>query len=989
MPQPSFQQQPAWVTHAGVRGRTRIAVDAIHRAPERARALVEALEREPGVRSVRADARTGKVLLHHPPDWDPAQALGVVTRVLPQAVDGSAAPAHPPGCAPPGPATPPAWEGPPSPWHALPVEAVVAALGADRRAGLDGREALARLRRFGRNAIEPPQPKSELSMLVEQFVSLPVAMLGGSMALSLATRSFFEAAVTGGVVVANAGIGYGTESGAQRLIERLIGADDLTATVVRDGREQRIPARSLVPGDIVVLRRGDAVPADARLLTTEALSVNESLLTGESIPQSKQAEAAPKQGAPLAERANMVFMGTAVSGGSGRALVVATGGVTEIGRIQRLVGTAEAPRTPMERDLDRLGRDLALGALAVCAAAFALGLLRRHPALHLLKSAIALAVAAVPEGLPAVATSTLALGLRRMRRKQLLVRRLDAVEGLGSVQTLCLDKTGTLTRNRMTVTAVTVDGERLSLQPFHQPPAGAVSASLADLAGLAVLAAEVPWDGDRTTPPELSGTEQALVDLARRAGVDLQALHADVHCLGTRARDERHNFVMVAYRTPEGPLLAVKGRPSEVLAHCESWRLDGEVLPLDDAGRHAIGRDNERLAAEGLRVLGVAYSRASSSLTPGEAGLVWCGLVALDDPVRTTSRVAIRELQRAGIRTVMITGDQGPTAVKVAEALDLSAGQPLRILDAADLDRLDPAVLSALAAGTHVFARVSPAQKLEIVQALQRAGQVVAMTGDGINDGPALKAADVGIAMGRQGSRIAKDVADVVIEDDDLEHLLVGVREGRTILANIRKAVHFLLATNLSEILVVFAEIVRGPSEVESPTELFWLNLVTDVFPSFGLALEPAAADVMEQAPRHRQEPLIDSAYYRRLVAEAGIIGLTTLGAHGYGLWRYGPGASTRGVTLLAMVGAQLLHALTCRTDRFHATSAAPLSGNPALLGALGISAALQALPFLFPPLRRLLGVAPLKPLDLAVAGGASAASYLANQWLENRGASP
>ncbi len=950
------------------------------RNPLLARALEQALTTLEGVVTSRANPRTGNVLLEHRPDLPREDVLDLVAQA-------QNAPAPAERLLAGGAAEAPRQQHPLSRdvaggWHMLDADAALERLGTDAHAGLTADEAAARLRRSGPNALRPPTPRSELALVMEQFMSLPVALLGGSVALSLTTRAYLEGAVTAGVVVVNGLIGYLTESGAQRLMGRLFRADVLECTVVRDGHEQRVAAKRLVPGDIVTLRRGDAVPADARLLESDRLSVNESMLTGENVPQRKAPGAVLEPATRLAERCNLVFMGTTVSGGSGRAVVVATGDETAVGRIQRLAGAAAAPTMPIEGDLNRLSRDLALGAMAAGAAAFGLGVLRGHATVGILKSAIALAVSAVPEGLTALTTSTLAIGLRRMRQQNLLVRRMEAVEGLGSVQTLCLDKTGTLTENRMKVTAVSLNGATFRLEDKDVRP-DAPAAPFRHLAELAVLAGENPvGDGGPEFMARLSGTERAVVDFARRMDVDVRALSKGRRRLATRLRDDHSNFVMVAYDTSEGPLLAVKGHPGETLALCRSIRQDGQIVPMAEDVRKSIHRTNETLAGEGLRVLGVAFSRQSDSLRPGEAELTWCGHVAMRDPVRAGVPAAIKRLQQSGIRTVMITGDQAPTAVKVAEAVGLAAGEPLKVLDTLDLEQIEPATLSALAANAHVFARVTPAEKLQIVQALQRAGQVVAMTGDGINDGPALKAADVGIAMGREGARIATDVADVVIEDDELAHLIEGVSNGRTILANIRKSVHFLLATNLSEIFVILAEIVRGPGEVESPMELLWINLVTDVFPSLGLALEPPAPDVMNQPPRPKHEPLVDAAYYKRLALEAGIIGASTLAAHGYGLWRYGPGPATRGVTFLTMVSAQLLHTLTCRTDRFHTIPAAPIGENRALLGALGLSAALQALPFAVPAMRRLLGVRAPSSLDLVVVAGATAASYVLNQGL-------
>ena len=964
------------VVHCAVPGRTRLKAAWLRGRAERALDLKGALRDKPGITACSTDIRTGTVLIHH----QPAVTTSFLHAFVQELAPGLAAQHQPP---PVRPTTSdsrpnqPVSSGSSTLWHSLDGEEVLRQLATNPQSGLSADAVAARRGQWGTNRLSVVRGRSDLEIFLDQLISLPVAMLGGSATLSIATRSFFDAFVTIGVVATNAVIGWATESGAQRLIGRITSADVVDASVIRDGREHRLAAHQLVPGDVLVLRRGDPVPADARLLESHTLSVNESLLTGESAAQLKDASARLSAATPLADRTNLVFMGTTVAGGSGIAIVIATGNRTEIGRIQALAGATVAPQPPIARDLDHLGRDLAIGALLVCGIAFSLGVLRGHPWLQILKSAIALAVAAVPEGLPAIATSTLALGLRRMRSEHMLVRRLDAVEGLGSLNVLCLDKTGTLTENRMQVTAAALDGRRWSLDQDESQPA-----SLAALARYALLATEsAVTDVSEQTLEGLSGTERAIVEFAQAIGTDIDQLNGTLQRRGTRLRDDAHNFVAVDYADDDSGLVAIKGRPSEVLNLCENVARNGDYLPLSDGLRIEINRENERLAAEGLRVLGVAYARGASRMDL-DGNLTWCGLIAMHDPLRPNSAAAIEQFQRAGVRTIMITGDQAPTAAKAARELNLAADEPLQILDASDLEQIDPGILEALAKKTHVFARVSPATKLEVVQALQRGGAVVGMTGDGINDGPALKAADVGIAMGRSGARIARDVADVVIQDDNLEHLIEGIAEGRTILANIRKSIHFLLSTNLSEIFVIFAEILRGPRELESPMELFWINLVTDIFPSIGLALEPPAPDVLERPPRSREEPLIDGAYYRQLAKEATVIGGTSLVAHFYGIARYGTGPRTRSVTFFSLVAAQLLHTITCRRDRFQVSSTPAMSNNPGLVSALIGSAALQALPMFVPPLRRLLGIGPIGPLDLAVIAGTSATSYFLNERL-------
>jgi len=975
------------VVHARLLDRTRFRVPRVRHDGALAARLARELRQRPEIDGCRVDALTGSVLLRHrrgvttaaltaalrqaverlapSPRWSaPTAAAQRSAPDLPFAVAASAATSQ-------------------TRWHCRSVEDVLAELDVAPAHGLPRGEVLRRRQRFGSNRLSVLPGRSSLAILLEQFVSLPVAMLGGSALISIATRARFDALVTVGVVATNAVIGWLTESSAQKLIGRITSADDVDAAVLRDGVERRVPAWELVPGDMLVLRRGDPVAADARLLESHSLMVNESLLTGENATELKDAREQLPAATPLAERANLVFMGTTIAGGSGRAVVVAIGDGTEIGRIQAVASRAVAPPSPIEADLERLGRHLAIGALAICAVAFGLGVLRGHGALQILKSAIALAVAAVPEGLPTIATSTLAVGLRRMRNENMLVRRLEAVEGLGSLEVLCLDKTGTLTENRLRVTGASLHGQRwhvdgeLAGDDSRQVPLPE-SAALRRLAETALLAAEVAVEDYQDGLDGVSGTERALAEFAQSAGVDTTTLNRRCVRRDTRLRDELHNYVAVTHDCEGQTLVAVKGRPGEVLALCTRLAVDGREVPLDDELVAEIHRDNDLLAAEGLRVLGVAYGGPADAVR-AEGQLVWCGLLGMRDVLRPNTASVVRRFHDAGVRTVMITGDQAPTAMKVAEELDLAAGEPLQILDAGDLDRLDPEMLSLLASRSHVFARVSPVRKLEIVQALQHAGRVVGMTGDGINDGPALKAADVGIAMGRSGTRIARDVADVVIQDDDLEHLLEGMAEGRMILANIRKSLHFLLATNLSEIFVVFAEILRGPRELESPMELFWINLVTDLFPSIGLALEPPAPDVLEHPPRGK-EPLMDGAYYRQLAKEASIIGGTSLAAHFYALARHGAGPRTRSVTFFALVSAQLLHAMTCRRDRFQRSATPPISQNPAFVASLGAAALLQGVALLLPGLRRLLGIDVIDVADLAVIAGASGVSYLVNE---------
>jgi Ca2+-transporting ATPase len=591
----------------------------------------------------------------------------------------------------------------------------------------------------------------------------------------------------------------------------------------------------------------------------------------------------------------------------------------------------------------------------------------------MLKTSIALAVAAVPEGLPTVATTILALGLRTMRRHRVLIRRLSAVETLGSVQTICLDKTGTITLNRMTVVAVTIDERRIEVadgtfNTAEGPLDPFACEELLRLLHVAALCSEadvVQHDGGY----ELHGsaTENALVQMAIAAGVDVVQLRERHALVQIQHRTESQNFMCTLHATPNHHrLVAVKGSPGEVLAMC-AWKLhEGEMQPLHAADRRAIEVDNERMAGEALRVLGMAYGEANAGDDPEAPpeDLVWLGLVGMADPIRPGVQDVIAGFHQAGINTIMVTGDQSPTAYAIGKTLRLSREEPLDTLDAAQLTQIDPEVLTALANRVHIFARVSPSHKLQIVQALQRAEKVVAMTGDGINDSPALKAADIGIAMGDTGTNVACEVADVVLEDDRLETMLVAISQGRTIYNNIRKSVHFLLATNLSEIMLMFAATSLGLGQPLTARQLLWVNLLTDIAPGLALAFEPPEPDVLCQPPRNPDAPLLSTADFRRIAFESVVLSAGALGAYGYGLRRYGMGAPANTMAFMSLTMGQLLHAWSCRSQTHSLFDAAALPQNTSLTVALGGSFGLQVLALLLPGLRGLLGLAPLTLLD-------------------------
>ena len=873
-------------------------------------------------------------------------------------------------------------------WHLLKTETIVAEFETSASWGLSSQSVSSKLQKYGLNVLPETAPRSRFGIFIDQFKSVPVLLLSIAAGLSLATGGLVDAIVIMGVVVINAAIGYATESQSEGIINSLKHLVKPSAVVFREGKLTEISAAEIVLGDLLVLKPGSYVAADARIVESRHLSVDESALTGESMPTSKNPEPLTQPDVPLGDRVNMVYMGTLVTGGQGLAVVVATGKYTEMGRIQSLVGTAILPETPMQKQLDRAGTQLVFFSSAVCGAIFGIGLLRGYGLLEMLKTSISLAVAAVPEGLPAVATTTLALGIQEMRKQKVLIRRLDAVEALGSIQSLCLDKTGTLTANKMTVVEISAYSKRIPVEegqlingrevinPYACEP-------LLKLIHVVVLCNESQING-KADEYMLRGsaTENALIELAIAQGVDVQQVREQHQLLKIHHRSEGQNYMKTLHHTlQEKKLVAVKGSPNEVLDLCD-WQIeDNKVIALTEEKRAAIETENERMAGKALRVLGVAYGHTDNPEDNNEqANLVWLGLVGMADPIRKGVKEVVKVFHGAGIDTIMITGDQSPTAYAIGKELNLSQNQHLEILDSTNLSNLDPEVMKGLCAHVRVFARISPAHKLQVVQALQQAGKVVAMTGDGINDAPALKAAEVGIAMGNTGTDVAREVADVVLEDDDLETMAIAIARGRTIYNNIRKSVHFLLSTNLSEILVMLSANTLGIGQPLNAMQLLWLNLVTDIFPGLALALEPAEPDVLSVPPRDPNEPIVPKSEFKRITFEAAIISTSSLGAYSYGIMRYGisPQAST--IAFMSLTLGQLLHAISCRSRSHSIFSQEKLPANQYLVYALGGSFGLQLLSAAVPGLRYLLKLTPINPIDGVVIASTALLPLLVNE---------
>jgi Ca2+-transporting ATPase len=981
--------------HTAVAGRARLHVAGLRGGHMLKRQLERGLGGEPGMLHVSASIITGNLLIR----FDDALPVPRVVERIGAVLRGEVGDAS--GDAP---------QAETRAWHCRPIPVVAAELGTSALGGLSEADARFRLASHGGNTIPVVPARSGLAMFVEQFQNLPVALLAVAAGVSILTGGgVLEAAAILTVVGLNGVIGYATESRSERTIRSLAQIGQPIAHVIRAGEPKEIPLTHVVPGDLLVLQRGMVVPADGRVVAARDLTISEAVLTGESFPVGKAPEALEEPGrVPLGDRVNMVFRGTVVTGGSGLAITVATGAHTEVGHIHRMVGATETPETPMQRQLGELGRQLVWVSVTVCGAVFGVGLLRGFGVVQMFRSAVSLAVAAIPEGLPAVATTTLALGIEDMRRRDVLIRHLEAVETLAAVQVICFDKTGTLTLNEMSVARIGCgDHEFHAAEGRLLDDAGSRIESAADdprlarLLEVAVLCSETLLETDPHGRLTLNGTatESALVRLALELGMDVEDLRARRPRLAIWLRTETYRFMVTTHglagrdeATRGRVLVAVKGSPAELLDRC-AWELerDGTPRALTPERRSAIEQSNAAMAEDALRVLGFAFKEIDENGESDADGqrlatdLIWVGLAGLADPVRPGMRDLMATFHRAGIHTVMVTGDQAATGRTVARQLGLSANGEVEIVDAADLERLPPDELAAAARRAHVFARVSPAQKLQIVRALQRAGAVVAMTGDGVNDSPALKAADIGVALGRGGTEAAREVADLVLHTDDVAALAVAVERGRATYTNIRKAIHYLLSTNLSEIEVVLGAIALGAGEMLSPMQLLWINLVSDVFPGLGLACEPPEPGAMERGPRPAGEAIVRSEHLPRLAGEGTIITAGSLGACLWGVIRYGPGAAEAStMTFASLVVAQLLHALTCRstTRQGFFESGEALPPNPALTSALALSFGAQLAGLVIPGLRRLLGIVPIGPIDIAVTLAGGVLPYFANEAL-------
>lgn len=889
-------------------------------------------------------------------------------------------------------------------WHKLGTEELERLFGVDPRTGLDEGEAAGRLERTGANELSDGKKISPLTLLLNQFKDFMVLVLMGATLISGLLGEYLDAVTIVAIILLNGILGFVQEFRAERSLRALKQLSAPTAKVLRAGNQTVVAASKLVPGDIVLLESGDRVPADIRWLECSSLYAEESALTGESLPVSKHADPIPADEVPLGDQKNIGFMGTMITRGTGKAMVVRTGMDTEMGKIADLIQNTEAQETPLQRRLEQLGKILIYVSLALTVVVVLAGILHGQPAAAMFLAGVSLAVAAIPEGLPAIVTIALALGVQRMIKRKAIVRKLPSVETLGCASVICSDKTGTLTQNKMTVTRVWTGGRTMEVTGEGYAPVGQIlekgkpadlkhDQSLRRLLQIGALcsnaeihetsteeqavrgkrrgkakSAEEVTDAPAQGQWELKGdpTEGALVTLSAKMGLTAQHLAS----VFTREKefpfDSERKLMSVIAGHQGGRLICTKGAPDVLLGKCAYMLWEGHVVPCTPTLRQKVLEANEGMASLALRVLGLAYRELRPGETAGtekeaESQLVFVGLAGMIDPPRKEVRDAIAVCRRAGIKTVMITGDHGTTAEAIAHQLGiLQRGGT--VLTGSQLTRMDDNELDKHSDNVYVYARVSPEHKLRIVKSLQRAGHVVAMTGDGVNDAPAVKAADIGISMGITGTDVTKEASALVLGDDNFSTIVAAIEEGRSIYENIRKFIRYLLASNVGEILTMFFAMMLGLPLPLVPIQILWVNLVTDGLPAMALGVDQPEKDLMEHKPRGSKENIFARRLGWKIISRGLLIGLCTLAAFWLTL-RVAPDnpaqlVKAQSVAFATLVMAQLIHVFDCRSSRsiFHRN---PLQNKYLVLAVLS-SVVLMLFVMYFPPLQPVFKTVPL-----------------------------
>lgn len=840
--------------------------------------------------------------------------------------------------------------------YSMSAAEAVEKLGSETDRGLSSREAEKRLGRDGENLLRGKKKKSLAAEFFEQFKDFTVIVLLIASGVSFATSfleergDFADPIMILIIVILNAAVGVIQQRRAEHSLEALKNMSAPTATVIRDGKETIIPASKLVRGDIIEVRAGDLVPADARLITSHSLFAQESALTGESVPCEKDARAAVKKDSEQAEIKNMIFSSTVITAGHARAVVTETGMDTAVGKIAHLLNTEDEPTTPLQIKLAKIGKALGIGALSVCALIFMLSILRGMGVLSAFMLSVSLAVAAIPEGLPAVVTVVLSLGVQRMAKSNAVIRRLPAVETLGAATYICSDKTGTLTQNKMTVTAACSASDEI-------PLTGDAAKKLFALAALCC-------DAKHTGRGEVSGepTEAAIVAAAERSGTDTEKLRRKMPRTDEVPFSSERKMMSVAIKDGDKAITVAKGAPDVLIKHCTDIILNGRKIPMTSALREKILRLNSSLADRALRVIAVAAGDTKNG-KPDETGLAFCGLIGMEDPPRKEAYEAVKICRRAGITPVMITGDHARTACATAKKLGILSRSG-ECLTGAQIDKMGENEFAQAVRTCRVYARVTPEHKVRIVKALRAHGEIVAMTGDGVNDAPALKAADIGCAMGKGGTQVAQNAADMILTDDNFATIVKAVAGGRGIYDNIRRAIHYLLGCNIGEILCVFAATLFGMPAPLLPIQLLFINLVTDSLPALALGAEMPDSRVMQRPPRDSAKSFFADRTGLDIALEGMLIGALSLFAFvaGSSLFKNSCVELGRTMAFAAQSLCEIAHSFNMRSRR--SVFSIGIFSNRKLTVCAALCAALQLTVMTVPPLAALFNVSALTPAE-------------------------
>lgn len=843
-------------------------------------------------------------------------------------------------------------------WWQMETKEAARRLETDEKQGLTSQMAAERLVQKGRNELaETDGKKSLFWRFLAQFDDFMILLLLGAAVVSVVIsrlsgeNDVLDAVMILGIVVLNAALGLFQESKAEKALEALKKMAAPHARVIRDGIVREISAAEVVPGDLLLLETGDAVCADGRVVESRSLKTEESALTGEALPVEKTSVGGLPEETATGDRKNMVLAGGYVVYGKGKVLVTATGMDTEMGRIAAMLSHTSDSMTPLQKKLEQTGKQLGIGALAICALIFCMGILQEKPPFSMFMTAVSLAVAAIPEGLPAIVTIVLAMGTSRMSEKHTIVRRLSAVETLGGAQVICSDKTGTLTQNRMQVTTWTDYSHR---EPKNEDLRETV-ANLFALCNDCNVS-----DGNLQGEP----TEKALGEYAQSMGIDFAALRRDMPRVGEIPFSSARKRMTTLHKTEDGWISVTKGAPDILLEKCAFCMEGSGQVPFDNRRKSMARMVNGEMAAQALRVVAVAFRQWSEKppLTEEalERNLVFAGMAGMVDPPRPEVKEAVHLCRQAGIRPVMITGDHVLTAEAIGRELGIYQKGDCAVTGA-ELDKMSDKELETAAETCTVFARVAPEHKVRIVQAFQKRGNVVAMTGDGVNDAPALKTADIGCAMGKSGTEVAKGASDLILTDDNFATIVEAVREGRGIYDNIRKAVHFLLSSNIGEILTIFVAMLLGWAAPLLPIQLLWVNLVTDSLPAIALGMEPAEENIMERPPRKNTGSLFGDGLGGRILLEGVMIGVLALLAFGIGHVYFDQEngyAVGRTMAFAVLSLSQLVHAFNMRGEG--SLGKLPFCSNKWLLMAFVVGVALQCVVIMMPPLAGVFQVVPL-----------------------------